>query len=73
VAVGRCGRNAGEQVVRPANARAREGTRGTGGGDCGAWTRGGAVDSGAHQRASAGGDSGRGGAALSCARVNTME
>jgi hypothetical protein len=30
-AVGRCGRNAGEQAVRPANGRAREGPRGAGG------------------------------------------
>jgi hypothetical protein len=31
-AVSRCGRNASEQVGRPANARAREGPRGAGGG-----------------------------------------
>jgi hypothetical protein len=57
-AVGHCGRNAGEQAVRPANARAREGPRGASGGDCGAWTRGRVEDSGAHKRAWAVGDSG---------------
>jgi hypothetical protein len=31
------------------------------------------VDSGAHRRASAGGDDGRGGTALSCARANARE
>jgi hypothetical protein len=67
--VGRGGRNSGEQVVRPANARAREGPRGAveaavalvfkeGGGQR------------AHRRAPTGGDGGHGGAALSCARAN---
>jgi hypothetical protein len=67
VAVGRRGRNAGEQAGRPANARAREGPRVAGGGYCGAWTRGGAEDGGAHWRASADGDGGRCGAARCCA------
>jgi hypothetical protein len=35
-AVGRGGRNAGEQAGRLANARTREGPRGAGGGYCGA-------------------------------------
>jgi hypothetical protein len=35
-AVGRGGRNAGEQASRPANARAQEGPRGAGGGFYGA-------------------------------------
>jgi hypothetical protein len=72
-AVGRRGRNVGEQAGRPDNARAREGPRGVGGGYCGAWTRGGAEDGGAHQRPSAGGDGGRCAAARYCARANARE
>jgi hypothetical protein len=68
-AVGCDSRNDGEQAGRPANAHAREGPRGASGGHCDAWTRAGAADSGAHQRAPTGGNGGRGGAALSCAQA----
>jgi hypothetical protein len=57
-AVGRGGRNACEQASRPANARARERSRGAGGGFRGAQTRVGATDQGAHRRAPAGGNGG---------------
>jgi hypothetical protein len=59
-AVGRGGRNAGVQASRPANARARERSRGVGGGFRGARTRVGATNQGAHRRAPAGGNGSRG-------------
>jgi hypothetical protein len=57
-AVGRDGRYAGEQASRPANACARERSRGAGGGFRGGRTRVGVMDQGAHRRAPVG-DNGR--------------